>query len=64
MKRKEIDAIKAKPVAELEKDLIEARTNLEQLRFELAAGKVKNVFEIQEQRKLVARLLTFIKQAK
>jgi len=64
MKIKDIQALKTKSKAELTKDLVEARADLEQLRFELAAGKVKNVLAIKEQKKLIARLLTFIKQAK
>ncbi|MBS3903674.1 MAG: 50S ribosomal protein L29 [Anaplasmataceae bacterium] len=64
MKRKDIEALQSKSATELTKELGEARTQLEQLRFELYAGKVKNVLQIREQRKLIARLLTFIKQAK
>lgn len=58
MKRKEFQSNKEKPVAELEKEIREYRARLEMLRFDLAAGKVKNIKEIKAIRKSIAQLLT------
>ncbi len=60
MKKKELEQLKSKPKAEWEKSLAESREKLWALRTDLAAGKVKNVKEIKEVRKMIARLLTFI----
>ncbi len=62
MKKKELLQMKSKPKAELEKSLAESREKLWSLRTDLAAGKVKNVSEIQLLRKMIARLLTLINQ--
>ncbi|MDO8516374.1 MAG: 50S ribosomal protein L29 [bacterium] len=61
MKRREIDELKRKPLGELEKLLKETRDRLDALKFDLARGKVKNVGEIREAKKAIARLLTFMK---
>lgn len=47
---------------ELERILREKREKLRQLSFDLAAGKVKNVKEIRETKKDIARLSTLLKQ--
>ncbi len=47
---------------ELQKLLQENRERLRQLRFDLVSGKVKNVKEIREIKKDIARILTTIKQ--
>ncbi len=62
MKKKELEQLKTKPKAEWEKMLSEHREKLWALRTDLAAGKVKNVQEIQDVRKMIARLLTMINQ--
>lgn len=64
MKKKEIRELKNKPAAELKKLLEESRSRLETLRFDLAAGKVKDVAEIRSLRKDVARILTFLRELK
>ncbi|RLC38565.1 MAG: 50S ribosomal protein L29 [Candidatus Nealsonbacteria bacterium] len=46
---------------ELQRLLREKRERLRQLRFDLAGGKVKNVREIRETKKDIARILTFLK---
>ncbi|RJP44595.1 50S ribosomal protein L29 [Candidatus Parcubacteria bacterium] len=61
MKRKEVEELKRKPPAELEKLLRESRERLRILRFDLAAGKVKNTRELQDVRKYVARIETFLR---
>lgn len=58
---KSLDLTKKTP-AELRKFLEERREALQQLRFDLVAGKVKNVREIRKTRKTIARILTLIKQ--
>jgi len=45
---------------ELEKMVKEEKEKLRQLKFDLAAGKVKNIKEIRQIRKDVARILTRI----
>ena len=61
MKKNEIKKLKEKNTTELQKGLAEAREELRTLRFDLASGKVKNVQSINEVRKKIARMLTFIK---
>ena len=64
MKRRDIEELKTKPAAELEKLLRESRERLRVMKFDLAAGKVKNINEIQMLRKNVARISTFLEQSK
>jgi large subunit ribosomal protein L29 len=59
MKTKEY---RKKTVSELEKMAREDRAKLQQLRFDLGSGKVKNVREIRSIRKGIARILTILKQ--
>lgn len=47
---------------ELEKELKDSRERLRQLRFDLAAGKVKNVREIRKTKKEIAKILTSLKK--
>ena len=44
----------------MQKELSESQTKLRDLKFDLAAGKVKNVSEIKKLKKVVARLSTLI----
>lgn len=60
MKKKDIEQLKNKPVAELKKLLGERKEKLWQLRRDLTVGKVKNIREIRKIRKSIARILTFI----
>jgi len=62
MKKKEIQELKNKTVGELEHLVIESGEKLRALRFDLAAGKVKNVNELHHMRKTIARAKTFLKQ--
>lgn len=55
--------LRKKTKAELEKLLIDRREKLCQLRFDLAAGKLKNVREIRQIKKDIARILTLLKSA-
>ncbi|OGZ34182.1 MAG: 50S ribosomal protein L29 [Candidatus Portnoybacteria bacterium RBG_19FT_COMBO_36_7] len=58
----EIKELKIKSDQELELSLREFREKLRRLRFDLAEKKLKNVGEISESRKTIARILTILKQ--
>jgi ribosomal protein L29 len=64
MKRKEIQQLKTKSLPELQKDLADYREKLRSLQFDLAQGKVKNIKEIKETKKIIARILTIINQSR
>lgn len=57
-----IEEFKKKSEAELQKILPELKEKLRTLRFDLAAGKVKNVREIRQTRKDIAKILTLLCQ--
>lgn len=57
-----IAEIKQKPKNELQKLLQDNQEKLRQLRFDLSAGKVKNVREIRQIKKDIARILTILCQ--
>lgn len=61
MKRKEIIELKKKPAAELEKFVKDSKEKLRAMKFDLAAGKVKNVAGLRSLKKDIARALTFLK---
>ena len=58
MKKQEKEQFKNKQFHELKKILIDSRENLKRLKFDLAAGKVKNIRQIKETKKIIARILT------
>lgn len=53
-----VKELRQQPKNELQKLLQDSREKLRQLRFGLAAGKVKNVREIRKIKKDIARILT------
>ncbi|MBU4481001.1 50S ribosomal protein L29 [Patescibacteria group bacterium] len=53
--------LREKSKEELQKLLQENRERLRQLRFDLVSGKVKNVKEIRETKKDIARIQTLLK---
>jgi len=61
MKTKELQKLTD---VELKKALEQNQEKLRSLRFDLASGKVKNVREIRETRKTVARVYTLLKERK
>ena len=61
MKAKEL---KIKSEGELKKWLFSDREKLRVLRFDLAAGKVKNIKEIRNKSKDIAKILTILNQKK
>ena len=62
MKKKEIQEMKNKTAGELDHLIIDNGEKLRALRFDLAAGKVKNVNELHHTRKTIARAKTFLNQ--
>ena len=62
MKKKDIQDLKVKSEAELYRLVKEGGEKIRALRFDLAAGKVKNVNELHHTRKKIARAKTFINQ--
>ncbi|EKD24063.1 MAG: hypothetical protein ACD_81C00118G0010 [uncultured bacterium] len=60
MKKQDLQQLKSKSHAEMQKELSESQTKLRDLKFDLAAGKVKNVSQIKKLKKVVARLSTMI----
>ncbi len=61
MKKNDIKKLKESKTADLQKEVAEARESLRTLKFDFAAGKVKNVGLINETKKKIARMLTFIR---
>ena len=64
MKKSRLQELRNKPMAELEKLIKDSREKIRVLRFDLAAGKVKNVKELKNVKKETARALTLIKENK
>lgn len=60
MKKSEIQELKNRSRAELEKLMKEARERLWALRMDLAAGKVKNIAELSGTKKKIARIQTIL----
>ncbi len=58
---KAIDLTK-RSAAELQKMAAEERLKLQQLKFDLPGGKVKNVREVRQTRRNIARILTLLRQ--
>ena len=59
----ELSELKQKLKEELQKILTDKRDKLRQLRFDLVAGKVKNVREIRQIKKEVAQILTLLNKS-
>ncbi|MCX6738385.1 MAG: 50S ribosomal protein L29 [Candidatus Parcubacteria bacterium] len=57
-----VKELKIKSETELKKELFNDRERLRVLRFDLAAGKVKNVKEMRHKRKDIAKILTVLNQ--
>lgn len=54
--------LRQKSNKELQQTLINLRDKLRELRFNLAGGKVKNIKEIHQTKKDIARVLTLLKE--
>ena len=57
-----LEELRKKTKEEIRNVLHDNQEKLKQLRFDLAAGKVKNVREIRRIKKEIARILTILKQ--
>lgn len=53
--------LKAKTKSELQKLLQDNQERMRQLRFDLVSGKVKNIREIRKVKKIIAKVLTILK---
>lgn len=62
MKKSEFKAIKNKSEEEIKKQLGELRARSIDLKFDLAAGKVKNISEIHKVKTAIAQLLTVLRE--
>lgn len=60
MKKNELQELKNNSREELQKNLMDRQFRLRSLRFDLAAGKVKNVAEIHKVKKDIARVMTIL----
>ena len=58
------DELRQKTEAELNKLLKDLRETLRQIRFKTASNKLKNVREVRQTKKDIARILTLLKQKK
>ena len=56
--------LRKKDKKELQKSVLELRKKLSDLRFKFSSGKLKNVKEINNSKKEVARILTILKEIK
>lgn len=57
-----VQELRQKSKEELQKLLADSREHLRSLKFDLASGKVKNVREIRQIKKDIARILTLFSQ--
>ncbi|MFA6365100.1 MAG: 50S ribosomal protein L29 [Candidatus Paceibacterota bacterium] len=62
MKKKDFLTMKNKPIVELDKELHDLRVRVSGLKFDLAAGKVKNIQEVKNAKKGIAQILTVKKE--
>jgi ribosomal protein L29 len=62
MKNKDIQELKNKPDAELARLIEDTTQQLRVFRFDLAAGKVKDISKIRAAKKSIARMKTFLKE--
>jgi len=56
--------LRKKDKKELEKSVHDLRKKLSDLRFKFSSGKLKNVKEINNSKKEIARILTILREAK
>ena len=62
MKKKDFQELKNKADGELTRLIKDGNEELRALRFDLAAGKVKDISKIRSLRKNIARMNTFLKE--
>ncbi|MBU2564271.1 50S ribosomal protein L29 [Patescibacteria group bacterium] len=59
-----IRELRQKSDSELKRTLIDLRDKLRELRFNLAGGKVKNIKEVHQVKKDIAKILTLLNNGK
>lgn len=64
MKKRDIEELKNKGPKELEAFVKDSEDRLRGMRFDLAAGKLKNANEMMKLRRSIARALTFLQMSK
>lgn len=64
MKRKEWEQLKNAPEAELQATVEREREKIRVYRFDLAAGKLKDIQQLRNAKKLIARALTLLQSRK
>ena len=62
MKKNDIQKLKEMSPEEMERIIDKSKEELRGLKFDLAAGKVKDIKAISETRKKIARLMTFVNE--
>lgn len=62
MKKKTLQDLRSKSVEDLERELKNERSRLNNLGMDLAMGKVTNIKEIRETKRNIAQLITLIKE--
>ena len=62
MKKQEFQQLKSRSHEELQKELKDYNEKLRNLKFDLAAGKVKNVREIRAIKKIIACIITIVNE--
>ncbi|OGG37659.1 50S ribosomal protein L29 [Candidatus Jorgensenbacteria bacterium GWA1_54_12] len=62
MKKREYEKVRALPREELMKRLATEQERLRTLRFDLSLGKVSNVRDLIEAKRMIARLMTILNQ--
>lgn len=62
MKKRDLSEHRNKSLVDLRKEEGKLRERLASLRFDLSAGKVKNIKEIRKVQKSIAQILTVIKE--
>ena len=60
----QIAELRKKDKKELEKTVLELRKKLSDLRFKFSSGKLKNVKEIRNSRREIAKILTILRETK
>tara|TARA_Y100000310_G_C20632812_1_gene789547 strand:- start:1389 stop:1580 length:192 start_codon:yes stop_codon:yes gene_type:complete len=59
-----IATLRQKSSVELQKLLLQSKKKIQEMRFQVAAGKIKNVRGIRQARQLIARIKTVNKEKK
>ena len=62
MVKKNVQKLRDRSKDDLEKELIKEGQKLQEMKFDLARGKVKNSAAVRDSKKKIARLLTLIKE--